>query len=144
MTGTDRFLYYPCPKDFSNFESFFRDYPVFPFGENPPDNPADKFFNMEFDEQKAVEHINRRLTEAGRTAYPEDEVLNVVDMIWDFYEENGLLDVDAADDDIDEDIEPDMIDYVTRMLRKDKSAVIDAADVPLMVRAEVEYEDSVL
>ena len=65
-------------------------------------------------------------------------------MIWDFYEENGLLDVDAADDDIDEDIEPDMIDYVTRMLRKDKSAVIDAADVPLMVRAEVEYEDSVL
>lgn len=102
------------------------------------------FFNMEFDEQKAVEHINRRLTEAGRTAYPEDEVLNVVDMIWDFYEENGLLDVDAADDDIDEDIEPDMIDYVTRMLRKDKSAVIDAADVPLMVRAEVEYEDSVL
>lgn len=99
---------------------------------------------MEFDEQKAVEHINRRLTEAGRTAYPEDEVLNVVDMIWDFYEENGLLDVDAANDDIDEDIEPDMIDYVTRMLRKDKSAVIDAADVPLMVRAEVEYEDSVL
>ena len=123
MTGTDRFLHYPCPRDFSNFESFFRDYLVFPFGENPPDNPADNFFNMEFDEQKAVEHINRRLTEAGRTAYPEDEVLNVVDMIWDFYEEHGLLDVDAADD---------------------KSAVIDAADVPLMVRAEVEYEDSVL
>jgi hypothetical protein len=98
---------------------------------------------MEFDENKAVEFINARLREAGRNAYPDDEVLNVVDMIWDFYEENGLLDIDA-DDDSDDDIEPDMIDYVTRMLKKDKGASIDVNDVPLMVRAEVDYEDSVL
>ncbi|MDE6284035.1 MAG: hypothetical protein K2L97_08615 [Muribaculaceae bacterium] len=99
---------------------------------------------MEFDEFRAVTFINDRLREAGRKPYPEDEVLNVIDMIWDFYEENGLLDVDAADDEADDDIEPDMIDYVTRMLRKDKEASIDPADVPLMVRAEVDYEDSVL
>lgn len=99
---------------------------------------------MEFDEQKAVEFINARLKEAGRSPYPEDEVLNVVDMIWDFYEENGLLDIEVSDNDVDEDIEPDMIDYVTRMLRKDKKASIDPEDVPLMVRAEVDYEDSVL
>ena len=99
---------------------------------------------MEFDESNAVAFINDRLREAGRNPYPEDEVLNVVDMIWDFYEENGLLDVDADDDAEDEDIEPDMIDYVTRMLRKDKRATVDPADVPLMVRAEVDYEDSVL
>lgn len=99
---------------------------------------------MEFDELRAVAFINDRLKEAGRQPYPEDEVLNVIDMIWDFYEENGLLDVDADDDDTDDDIEPDMIDYVTRMLRKDKGASIEVADVPLMVRAEVDYEDSVL
>ena len=78
---------------------------------------------MEFDEQKAIEFINGRLAEAGRAAYPDDEVFNVIDMIWDFYEENGLLDVDAADDDIDEDIEPDMIDYVTRMFRYEGSVL---------------------
>jgi hypothetical protein len=99
---------------------------------------------MEFDELKAVEFINARLKEAGRSPYSEDEVLNVVDMIWDFYEENGLLDVDAGDEDEDDDIEPDMIDYVTRMLKKDKGASINLEDVPLMVRAEVDYEDSVL
>lgn len=98
---------------------------------------------MEFDELKAVTFINNRLREAGRDAYPEDEVLNVIDMIWDFYEENGLLDVDA-DDDTDDDIEPDMIDYVNRMIRKDKGASVDPRDVPIMVRAEVDYEDSVL
>ena len=99
---------------------------------------------MEFDEFRAVAFINDRLREAGRTPYPEDEVLNVIDMIWDFYEENGLLDVDGDADDSDDDIEPDMIDYVNRMLRKDKGASINPEDVPLMVRAEVEYEDSVL
>lgn len=99
---------------------------------------------MEFDELQAVKFINDRLREAGRSPYPEDEVLNVIDMIWDFYEENGLLDVDANDDEPDDDIEPDMVDYVTRMLRKDKGATVDPSDVPLMVRAEVDYEDSVL
>ncbi|MDE6126999.1 MAG: hypothetical protein K2G30_08585 [Muribaculaceae bacterium] len=100
---------------------------------------------MEFDEQKAIEFINARLAEAGRAAYPDDEVLNVIDMIWDFYQENGLLDVDLSDDDEeDEDIEPDLIDYVNRMLRKDRQAGIDPQDVPLMVRAEIDYEDSVL
>ena len=44
---------------------------------------------MEFDEQKAIEFINLRLTEAGRKPYDEDEVFNVIDMIWDYYQENG-------------------------------------------------------
>lgn len=110
---------------------------------NQLDNTNNDLF-MEFDELRAVAFINDRLREAGRKPYPEDEVLNVIDMIWDFYEENGLLNVDTADDDTDDDIEPDMIDYVTRMLRKDKGASIAPEDVPLMVRAEVDYEDSVL
>ncbi len=99
---------------------------------------------MEFDEQKAIEFINARLAVAGRPTYPDDEVLNVIDMIWDFYQENGLLDVDLSDDDEDEEIEPDLIDYVTRMLRKDRDAQVDPQDVPLMVHAEIDYEDSVL
>ncbi len=99
---------------------------------------------MEFDENKAVEWINKALVEAGRKPYDEDQVLNVVDMIWDFYEENGLLDIDVDADEPDEDIEPDLIDYVTRMLRKDSGATVDTADVPLMVKAEIDYEDSVL
>lgn len=99
---------------------------------------------MEFDENKAVEWINKALVETGRKPYDEDQVLNVVDMIWDFYEENGLLDIDADADEPDEDIEPDLIDYVTRMLRKDSGATVDTADVPLMVKAEIDYEDSVL
>lgn len=100
---------------------------------------------MEFDENKVVDYIKERLAAAGRPEYDSDEILNVVDMIWDFYEENGLLDVDLEDDDTDDDdIEPELVDYVCRMLRKDKEAKVLPEDVPLIVGAEIEYEDSLL
>ena len=100
---------------------------------------------MEFDENRVVEYINGSLVAAGRSAYDSDEILNVVDMIWDFYEENGMLDVDLEeDDDPEEDVEQDLVDYVCRMLRKDKGACVFAEDVPLIVKAEIEYEDSLL
>lgn len=99
---------------------------------------------MEFDELKAVEFINSSLKEHGRAAYDDDQVLNVVDMIWDYYEENGLLDIESDPDDDADDVESEVVDYVTRMLKKDKHAVIALEDVPLMVKAEMAYEDSVI
>jgi hypothetical protein len=98
---------------------------------------------MEFDELKAVELINKRLQEQGRKPYDEDQVLNVIDMIWDYYEENGLLEIESDPEDGD-DVESEVVDYVVRMLKKDKQAVVAADDVPLMVHAEMEYEDSVI
>lgn len=98
-----------------------------------------------FDENKAIAAINRALSESGRNPYDEDQLINVVDMIWDYYEENGMLDVDddfEADD--DEDVAAELVDYITRMLRKDKGATIDVADLPIIVQAELDYEDSLL
>ncbi len=37
-----------------------------------------------FDENNAVKSILARLAENGRSHYSDDEILNVVDMIWDF------------------------------------------------------------
>lgn len=97
---------------------------------------------MEFEEKKAIEYINSVLVAEGRTSYPEDEILNVIDMIWDFYEENGLLDPDFDEDDEDDDIESDLIAYVTRMLAKDRASLISPDDIRLIINAEIEYEDS--
>lgn len=99
---------------------------------------------MEFDELKAVEAMNQALVEAGRKPYDTDEVLNVVDMIWDFYEENGLLDIESDPDDDPDDIEQEVVDYVKRMLRKDKDAVVSPDDASLLVHAEMAYEDSII
>lgn len=94
----------------------------------------------EFDENKAVEFINSRL---GDKRYPADEILNVIDMIWDYYESNGMLEIDDDEDDMaDEDIEAQLIDYVKKMLTRDEEAMIDPVHVPAIVKAELDYEES--
>jgi len=98
---------------------------------------------MEFDENKAVELINKALIDNGRTPYHDDEILNIIDMIWDYYEENGLLDIDTCDIE-DDDIATldEILDYVTRMLKKDRHAKVAIEDLPTIINAELDYEES--
>lgn len=97
---------------------------------------------MEFDESKAVCFINNALAENGRQAYPDDEILNIIDMIWDYYEENGLLEIDDDDDD-DTPTADEILESVSRMLRKDKGACVSADDLPVIIKAELDYEESI-
>ena len=55
---------------------------------------------MEFDETKAIEYMREAIGRRAE-AYDDDQLLNLIDIIWDFYEENGLLDIDA-DEEIDD------------------------------------------
>lgn len=100
-----------------------------------------------YDENEAVAYMRKAIENSGSTGiYDDDELLNLVDIIWDFYEQNGLLDIDA-DDDADDDNDsllPDLLDYANRMIKKDKSAKLDPADIEPLVKAEIEYEDSLL
>ena len=96
---------------------------------------------MEFDENKAVSFINKALADNGLQPYPADEILNIIDMIWDYYEENGLLEIDDDDDD-DVPTVDEIQEYVTRMLRKDKGAQVSLDDLPVIINAELDYEES--
>lgn len=97
----------------------------------------------EFDENKALEVMRAALPAEVASTYDDDELLNVIDMIWDYYEENGMLEIDMDDeDDVEEDIASDLSDYVIRMLRKDKGAHLDSQYVRALVEAELDYEAS--
>lgn len=94
----------------------------------------------EFDEKQAVAAMNASIAGSGRQ-YDEDELLNIIDMIWDWYEDNGLLEIDTEAD--DEDINVDaLVKYVKKMLARDRDAQVDQADVETLVMAELNYEQS--
>ncbi len=96
---------------------------------------------MEFDELQAIEYINNHLKQSGASTYADDEILNVIDIIWDYYEDNGLLDLDSDDSDsIDID---ELVLHVKRMLNKDKFAEIKSEDVEHIVVGEIAYEKSI-
>lgn len=96
---------------------------------------------MEFDEQKAIEYINNRLQKEYSIKYDDDEILNVIDMIFDYYEDNGMLDINCDDD--DEDIDRQLIEYVAKMLKKDPYSQIKQEHIETIVGAELDYEASI-
>ena len=97
---------------------------------------------MEFDETKAIEYMRKALGKRAE-AYDDDQLLNLIDIIWDFYEENGLLDIDADEEiDDEEDVLADLVAYAGRMLRKDKESRISDDDIAPLIEAEIDYENS--
>lgn len=100
---------------------------------------------MQYDEAEAVKFIRNYMPEDIRDRYDDDEILNIIDMIWDFYEEQGLLQIpeqDNSNDSMPADYTP-ILAYVKKMLSKDKLAVVDTDDVHYIVEGELEYEKSI-
>jgi len=98
---------------------------------------------MEFDENDAVNYIREHIDTDIAARYDDDEILNLIDIVYDYYEANGLLDIDIPDDDDDDTLDiDDLMDYVARMLRKDRACTLTAADARPMVEAYLDYEES--
>lgn len=99
---------------------------------------------MEFEEKEAVKAMREALSPEKSARYDDSELVGVLDIIFDWYEDNGYLDLNL-DDDLD--AEPDaeaLIDYVEKMLRRDRGGVIDPSDAKTLVEAELKYEASLL
>lgn len=100
----------------------------------------------EFNENEAVAAMRAALDPEKAERYTDDDLLEVIDLIFDHYEENGDLDLDSSDtSDVDDEAEiKGATTYVTRFLKKDKNRKIDLADIPAIVRAEYGYELSLI
>lgn len=96
---------------------------------------------MEFDEKQVIKEMRKAISEESSKLYNNDEILNVVDIIWDWYDDQGLLDIDSEAD--DEEINVDaLIRHVTKMLSKDKLSPILQSDIEPLVMAELRYEQT--
>ena len=95
-----------------------------------------------FDEEKAVTFIRRELPENVETKFSDDEILTVIDIIWDYYENKGLLSLNIEETE-DEQLDPDdLIAYVKKTVKEDEDLFMDPKDIELIVKAEVDYEAS--
>lgn len=56
-----------------------------------------------FDEDEAIKFIRNYMPADKRDLYSDDEILNIIDMIWDYYEDHGLLELPADEDDAADD-----------------------------------------
>ena len=98
---------------------------------------------LKYDEDDAIKFIRSTLPAEVSAKYDDDEILYVIDIIWDWYEKNGYLTIDAGVTDEEEVDLNKLTAYVTKEIKADKEMIMDPADIGLIVRGEVQYEESI-
>lgn len=97
-----------------------------------------------FDEDKAIRYILDALAKSNNTTkkYSDDDILEVIDLIWDYYEDNGFLDIDMDDEsDGAESVDKTkLIAWITKMVKKDHNSNLNPEDLPAIIDAELAYE----
>lgn len=98
---------------------------------------------MQYDEDEAVKFIRALLPSDKQGRYTDDEILYVIDIMYDWYEKNGYLSLDSeVTDEEDADIAA-MTAYVKKEIRRDGEIEMDPDDIEIIVKGELEYEESI-
>lgn len=97
---------------------------------------------FKFDEDNALKFIRNDIPLEVSQKYSDDEILYVIDTIWDYYEQKGFLslNLDETEDEV-MDVD-DLTKYVKKEVRNDQELLMDPKDVELIVKAELNYEES--
>ena len=91
---------------------------------------------LEFDDSEAIKFIMNLIPEEDKTTLTEDDIQYVLDVIYDFYEYEGLVDEDTAEEDsIDEE---QLFNYVKKAAQKDGIKLNDET-IQLILDGEYEY-----
>lgn len=98
--------------------------------------------NYVFDEDNALKFIRDAIGQKISDKYSDDEILFVIDTIWDYYENHGFLSLDM--DETEEEIldSDDLTNYVKKEVAAEDQLMMDPGDISQIVKAELEYEES--
>lgn len=90
-----------------------------------------------FDDAEAVKYIQEHLPQDAQGKFTDDEVLYISDVIFDYYESNGLLE---EDEEVEIDME-EITEYVCKNAKRD-GFKFDSELVRWVVECEMDYEES--
>lgn len=95
---------------------------------------------MEYNEKSAVEYIKSEIN----APIADDYILDIIDLIWDFYEDNGMLEIsfDIPVEENENDIQVKLIEYVKHEIMSDNKEKLDLKIVEQIVLAELAYENT--
>lgn len=90
----------------------------------------------EFDDQKCIDFILSAIPEEDKKGMTEDDIQYVLDVIYEFYESEGLIDENVASDGyVDETAE---LEYIRKAAKKDNIHLTDE-QIQLILDGEYEY-----
>lgn len=93
---------------------------------------------MEYNEFDEIAYIRKQVADLP-AEYDNDQLLNILDIIWDWQEENGFLDIDAEDDMGPEEI-GQLEAHAKKLLAKDKGNLVQPQHLKDIITAALEFE----
>ncbi len=96
----------------------------------------------EFDENDAISFIRSYVPKEIRNKYSDDDILLLIDTMFDYFEKGDEDEVLYDDDVVDENNINEIVNYVKKSLRKDPDNQIDVEDIKYLVEGELEYENT--
>ncbi len=91
---------------------------------------------IEFDDSEAIEFIMNRLSPAHRQVATDETIQYVLDLICEYYDQNGLIEDDTVDE--AEIAEDDMLNFVFASIKKEK--IFDISEEMLQEILDREYD----
>lgn len=93
-----------------------------------------------YDEDDAVKFILNFLPEDAKKSIDDSKIEYVLDVVYEFYDENGLIEEDSTEEaSIDEE---EMFKYILKVSKKDKMKLTEE-EVQLILEGEFEYGKSI-
>lgn len=93
-----------------------------------------------YDEEDAVKFILNFLPEDAKKSIDDSKIEYVLDVVYEFYDENGLIEEDSTEEaSIDEE---EMFKYILKVSKKDKMQLTEE-EVQLILEGEFEYGKSI-
>ncbi|WP_329902940.1 hypothetical protein [Porphyromonas pogonae] len=96
-----------------------------------------------YDDMASVAFIRNYIPQDLKEKLSDDDIVYIVDLIYDFYESRGYMDMEDDDDEIVEIDEDELVDYVVKNAQKDKVGKFDSDEVRFIIQGELEYCQSV-
>jgi len=99
-----------------------------------------------YDDNESVMFIKNHLPESIRDKYNDDDIIYIVDLIYDFYDSKGFMDDDLDDEEDDTSVdfdEDELVAYVLKNASTDGLGEYKTDDIALIVQAELDYCESI-
>ncbi|MDR2680449.1 MAG: hypothetical protein LBC47_06520 [Tannerella sp.] len=94
-----------------------------------------------YDDEEAVKFIKDSLPEEVKGKLSDDDIIYIIDLIYDFYDSMELF--EEGDDDRDVEInEDEVVSYVVKNALSDGIGRYDTNDISLVVKGEMDYCES--
>lgn len=96
-----------------------------------------------YDEDDAVKFIQNYIPQEMKGKFSDDEINYVIDIIYEYYEDKGLLDESSSSDEEVVDIdENELIGFVLKNTQKDKLKEFSAEEITFIIQGELAYCES--